>query len=96
MRLPSTLTESFQGVPMVIPIDGGYIERATSVRTVPYEDLYRESAALMETPAEHLQRGVEEEKAAPKERSAEPNTASSDRRALRVPPPASRRSSPRP
>lgn len=68
---PSTLTETFQGVPAVEPLDGGYIQQTTTVRAVPYEERYRESTARLETPAEYLQRGVEEQKAAskPKRRS---------------------------
>lgn len=55
MRVPKTLTEAANAHPAKIEAAG--LDRTSStVRSVPYSELYRASTVLRETPVQRLQR----------------------------------------
>jgi hypothetical protein len=53
--VPSTLTEALNSQPACVKIIG-LDQTSTTVREVPYTEIYRESTGVRETPAQRLQR----------------------------------------
>lgn len=60
MNLPSTLTEALAASQLRVRVLTG--SRSQTSREVPYDELYRDSSSLMETPIERIQRAAEEER----------------------------------
>jgi hypothetical protein len=59
--IPKTLTEAQERSRFSVIIIGSYRTQSNS-RFVPYAEVYRGRSSLMETPAQHLQKAVEEDK----------------------------------
>ncbi len=55
MPVPRTLTEAINSQPACIEVVGLH-QTSTTVREVPYAEIYRESTGVRETPAQRLQR----------------------------------------
>jgi hypothetical protein len=53
--MPKTITEAINAQPVYFL---GSEDRLTSVRVVPYEEIYRHSTSLRETPEQRLQRAL--------------------------------------
>lgn len=60
MDLPDTLTEA-QALSQLRIIQAGRNTSQQSGRQIPYEELYRGSNAVMETPVERIQRAADED-----------------------------------
>ena len=59
--IPMTLTEAQTRAGYSVFVVGSYRTQSTS-RFIPYAEIYRGRSGMMETPAQHLQKAVEEEK----------------------------------
>jgi hypothetical protein len=55
MAVPRTLTEAMNAQPATIEIVG-FHQTSSTVREVPYAEIYRESTGVRETPVQRLQR----------------------------------------
>lgn len=55
MSVPRTLTEAINSQPARIQVIGLH-ETSSTVREIPYAEIYRESTGVRETPAERIQR----------------------------------------
>jgi hypothetical protein len=55
MPVPRTLTEALNAHPATIEVVGLY-QTSSTVRPVPYKEIYRESTSVRETPVERMQR----------------------------------------
>lgn len=60
MHVPSTLTEAINSQPVSILMVGIH-QTSTTVREVPYAEIYRESTGVRETPLQRLQRTADED-----------------------------------
>lgn len=59
--IPTTLTEAHVRAGYSIYVVGSYRTQSTS-RFIPYAEIYQGRSGMMETPAQHLQKAVDEEK----------------------------------
>lgn len=55
MSVPKTLTEAINAQPVAV-VFVGLDQTSTTVREMPYAEIYRESTGVRETPAQRLQR----------------------------------------
>jgi hypothetical protein len=62
MNMPKTITEAINSQPASVRVVG-LAQTSTNVRDVPYSEIYRESTRIRETPAQRLQRVVEDDSA---------------------------------
>lgn len=60
VHVPRTLTEAINSHPARIEIVGAH-ETSTTVRQVPYAEIYWASTGIRETPAQRLQRAADED-----------------------------------
>lgn len=58
--IPGTLTEAQMRGGYSVVIVGSYRTQSNS-RVIPYAEIYRGRSSMMETPAQHLQRGADDE-----------------------------------
>ena len=58
---PETLTEAQMRAGYSVSVIGSYRTQSTS-RFIPYSEIYQGRSGMMETPAQYLQKTVEEEK----------------------------------
>lgn len=56
MTVPRTLVEAANAQPAVFIIEAQGGTAASTVRRIPYTEIYRESTILRETPAQRIQR----------------------------------------
>ena len=59
--MPKTLTEAQARAGYSVFVVGSYRTQSTS-RFIPYSEIYQGRSGMMETPAQNLQKAVEEEK----------------------------------
>jgi hypothetical protein len=68
-KTPGNLTEA-QAAPGYAVILGGAYPTESNSRVIPYIDIYQGRSGLMETPAQHLQRAADEERARTRKRQS--------------------------